>query len=394
MQLSYDGIVFDLVLLENWHREAVFDPTGIDFLYHHHIIDVIVTVGGARNDRRYFPAMQRNFAGELDIGKVPAKNFFAGKRIGTFPHISPNINRGYPQKGLAQRQQGILDAVDLNADTDDGTRNDMFNKNGKPTFPWEDNDIILRLKTPRRQLLIWMYSGVDEGERLDGGNVEGVAEFLLSSPYTGVGVDALHGPVCTILDLPKIHGNSSGIHRLRFETWVAPLDPVNVTTNKIKSDISRLPFEVAKRLVGAQQELFDDDESTVLLDNVKDDKFAKKKLANIPAMISNRWSMRSEPDPETYLNVSIIEGTAIFRMDVLKTIGVTPDQLRRQFMHPIPLGYQRLAPKVSLSPLGNAVQYMIVDKEVVSNFHAGAKYGMASIDVKQEMQFHNPLELS
>lgn len=42
MHLSYDGITFDILLLNKWDQVAVMSEDGVDFLYWHHKIDVTV----------------------------------------------------------------------------------------------------------------------------------------------------------------------------------------------------------------------------------------------------------------------------------------------------------------------------------------------------------------
>jgi hypothetical protein len=356
VQVSWDGIVFDVALLEDWGREAVFDQAGVDFLYWHDVLDVVVTVGGEHNNRERFPPFEADNTWEI----TDAKDTFQFDRArNQYPHVSPNGRRRFKDMGLGRKGPsdlgGVLAVRPLvvaNAIAPFPGRN--FEKLKAPnTLPWTDQEVRRRLQLPRRQLLVWTYSGP-----------LGEPEFLLASPLTGVETDCRHGPVCTVLALPRIHGNSSGVFRLRFETWTRPLD------------------ESYGRIGPA--------DGPVTLAQIKDGAAIHKKLLAAPAMISNRWKMRSQPDPESGLNVTVIDGTAVFRMDVLKVQRVTPDQLRGHFMHPIPAGHMRLPPQVEVSPTGDAVAYQIVDQEVMTNFPAGQKYGMTNIEIVQNVQYTSP----
>jgi hypothetical protein len=117
-----------------------------------------------------------------------------------------------------------------------------------------------------------------------------------------------------------------------------------------------------------------------------------KMLRGTPPIISNRWTMRQSPDPTTFLNSTIIEGTVHFRADVLEAVGLTADQLRMFFMHPIPFGYQRQPPEVVLNSDGISVTYRIVDVQQMMNNPGGARWGIASAQVKQQFSYNSPLD--
>ncbi len=333
MQLSWDGIVFDLLLLENWTKEATYDPTGTDFLYWHHIIDVLVTAGGDANDRRRFPEMKEIAGGATSSPGLPL--------------VSPNSRYRFKANGVAgdlKKALGSIPGKNLNRPTNGG---------GSASFPHLEMDLRQRLQLPRRPLLIWMYSGP-----------KGEAEFLLKSPHDGADTDARHGPICTIMSTPKVHGNVSGMFRLRFETWESMLG------------IGTSPSRASKYKKAANKPN------------------ANAALATTPALLSNRWKMSQDFDQETYLASYLIDGTAIFRMDVLKARGLTSDQLRREFMHPIPEGFSRSPPHVEEAPSGDAVSYSFADREVMTHFPAGKKYGLINIEIKQGMTYHCPMEYS
>lgn len=392
MHLSYDGIVFDTLLLEEWIKEPVYDPSGTDFLYWHHVIEVVAEVGHDTTDPRRFPSLQ--VYERKVISKIRERRYFNQNAGGDavlppkpFPLISPNGMLKYKKNDLMQRQytlqpvpSGLIPAAivagplaRVRSDVDTMTafvpkkynltrpvkpapgqksapgqqQRAIINAKAGKSIPVTENELRARLKNPRRQLLIWMYTREGDGQ----------AEFSLVSPLTGVNIDAKDGPKCTVLANPSIRGNSSAVYRLRFETWEYPVDELR----------------------------------TVSLANVRKD--AAPVLAQRPAILSNRWVMHQEPDPHSYLSNYVVKGTAIFNMGVLQALRLTADQCRELFMHPIKVGCVRLPPTVVLSPNGDAVEYEFTDKEVMTNFPAGHTYGMVSIDVKQVLQYHNPMAI-
>ena len=297
-----------------------------------------------------------------------------------------------------------------------------------------------RLNKPRRPLAIWLNSGPN-----------GEPEYMLFSPYPGFTVDALSGPTCKMMHLPAIHGNVTGIMKLRFETWVAPPPQILTGYQLVKPGTSILRTPAAKAAVNSNLksntksglQTVTDPRALVaggaltaiptlnasigqslliggvgaipglgitnagkgnqvnpgavggnkagFLVNPQINPDAKIFLGT-PPLLSNRWTMREVPDPSTCLNCTIIEGTAHFRMDVLQALQLTPDQLRPFFMHPIPFGYVRMPPEVTVLSDGASVQYTIKDVQQMLNNPGGQRWGVHSVSVKQEMQYHSPID--
>jgi hypothetical protein len=196
----------------------------------------------------------------------------------------------------------------------------------RPTVPWTDVEIRERLRRPRRQLMVWLNSGPD-----------GDAEFMLLSPYPGMDLDAQGGPLCTILELPEVHGVQTAVLRLKFDTWEA----APPTTSPL----------------------------------------------GVPALVSNRWNMGFGWNPESHLRTQTVSGTAVFRLDCLALNRLTADQLRQQMWHPIPAGYRREIKKVEQNPGGDAIEYEFEDTEVIMNNPGGAEYGIIHLEADQEMSF-------
>lgn len=306
MRMSYDGIEFQVLKIEDWTREAVFDDlSASDYLYDHHKITAICMVNEGYTDRSAFPPEQSHDKIEQvspsASNALRWNNLSAGGGFDSAPQ--PQIRMEKPP--LVQRSTGAA-----------------------PTLV----ELFKRLAIPRRQLIIWLDS--DPNLALQDPNYR---DNVLFSPYPGMETDALHGPTVTVMNVMGSVGNSTIPLRLMIETHLAPCtDP------------------------GA------------------------------PTMISNRWSFTTTYDPDTYAAIHVIEGVARFRLDLLHQAQLSADTFRNQFLHPIPLGFKREQPEVTLSPAGDAVSYKLIDKQQVFNFPGGANYSATKIEVVENREYNSP----
>lgn len=317
------------------------------------------------------------------------------------------------------------------------------------TVPTTMLELRDRLKMPRRQLAVWMHTGP-----------AGLAEFSLVSPLLAeAGTDALHGPLCTVMNETDIVGQQTAVLELMFETWEAP--PIRWSREKVEKvrtlgDKKRLEIEQAaikaareayikaittkaagrlqsaeeqgfigiaedllraakeavdslttnkniekaveasREIPGGRYEIEDDIIRAAVREALKalgpalkppeKEKDVFKKVIDTPAMLSNRWTMSFGWDPETYLRHQIIEGQALFRMDVLKLKKLTADQMRAFIYHPIPNGYRRMPvgdDDVKISSGGEEITYRIVDHEVLLNMPGAASKGIIHVEVEE-----------
>lgn len=307
------------------------------------------------------------------------------------------------------------------------------NNNLGSSVPITFTEMESRLNKPRRNLAVWLNSGPG-----------GAPEFMLFSPYPGFTADSLTGPTCKVMHIPAIHGNVTAVLKLRFETWVGPTPEIytakqlvspstNFGTSKLSSAGGagatntlkggrglpqspanlKNPFDVisqvlqdlglppitGKTTVSSKSgggKIVNNPAEPIKINvngmpegiNLK----ANKILLGTPPIVSNRWSMRQQPDPYTYLNTTIIEGVAHFRTDVLQAYGITADQLRPFFMHPIPFGYVRTPPVVTLNSDGTSVNYQIVDVQQMMNNPGGAQWGVGNAKVHQHFGYNSPID--
>lgn len=483
MHLSYDGLNFTVLHLEDWMREAVYTEDQTTFLYWHHQIVVTCILNNDAVAANQFPQQQfvdghlkgfqvgapaqvpnakpnnatprtdltpDQWGGSFPAGKTSGDNGFTGG--GDFgpgpPGPTDNIGRPRPPGGFSPlpapppgfnpggdfspfkprppKPPGVKFGPDKKQDA--GKPNPkvpgaLLPNPVRATVPFTDVELRNRLRRPRRQLLVWLDSGPN-----------GAPEFMLVSPlHPDAGSDALHGPVCTIMDLPEIHGNVSAVLRLKFDTWEAPALEFEDTTIKDGSKPTSLSDQasVEGRALAAAQKAFNDaiakgksvteavadaDEAArkeglkALSDQqVKDVQAGKagdppgnadpkkpgdqnkKKILRTPALLSNRWTMSFGWNPDTYLRTQTIMGEATFRMDVLALRKLSADQLRGYIWHPIPQGYRRRPlgqDDIAVSPGGNSLKYHIVDEQVMMNFPGGVQFGMIHADVQMEFEYH------
>lgn len=309
MRMSYDGIEFEVLKIEDWTREAVFDDlSASDYLYDHHKITAICMLNEGYTDKLKFPPPENH--DKIEQESPSASNALRWNNLsaggGFDPAPQPQIKVDRPP--LTQRSTGSA-----------------------PTLV----ELFKRLAIPRRQLIVWMDS--DPNIALQDPNYR---ENVLFSPYPGMETDAIHGPTVTVMNVMGSVGNATVPLRLMIETHLAPCnDP------------------------------------------------------NAPTMISNRWSFMTTYDPDTYAAIHVIEGVARFRLDLLHKAQLSADTFRNQFLHPIPLGFKREQPEVTLSPAGDAVSYKLIDKQQVFNFPGGANYAATKIEVLEEREYMAPFGL-
>ena len=91
-------------------------------------------------------------------------------------------------------------------------------------------------------------------------------------------------------------------------------------------------------------------------------------------VLSNRWTIRSQTDAESWLTTRIVTGKAVLRMDFLQLQdnanldpSIVPDQFRRAFILPCPNGFMRKRVEVVATPDGAQLGYTVVDKQMRLN---------------------------
>lgn len=232
---------------------------------------------------------------------------------------------------------------------------DIKNENPPPfafnsNLPATEVELRDRLKMPRRELLVWVNSGL-----------AGTPEYMLAQPWFGYDSDAQHGPTCREATMTQVIGNVTGVKRLVFETFEGPA-PDFLDEEYIKLRVRARAGANGKGVP--------------------------------PALVSNRWKMRQQPDPKTFLNTTIIEGKAVFRMDVLNKLHLTADQLRPYIMPPVASGYVRDVPIVAMGSGGGEVEYTIVDHQTMLQNPSGQLWGVHNVVLVDELTLNHPIDLA
>lgn len=105
-------------------------------------------------------------------------------------------------------------------------------------------------------------------------------------------------------------------------------------------------------------------------------------------ILSHRWQMTHEHDENFYLTRRI-DGEVIFHAGLLEFYNITPDLFRSQLFHPIPLGFRRGLPVITLSPDGNVLKYTVTDTDTEITFDPGDT-GAAQMSIVEKVQYNTP----
>lgn len=104
-------------------------------------------------------------------------------------------------------------------------------------------------------------------------------------------------------------------------------------------------------------------------------------------ILSHRWRMTHTNDENYYLT-RIINGTVVFNQAMLLRLGLQPDWFRNQLFHPIPLGYKRGIPEVSMND-DNVLNYTITDTDTAITFDPGDT-GATNIEINESFVYKAP----
>lgn len=106
------------------------------------------------------------------------------------------------------------------------------------------------------------------------------------------------------------------------------------------------------------------------------------------AVLAHRWEMTHSYNASYHLT-RVTRGAVIFDTGLIQALGFDVDLLRPQFFHPIPLGFRRYVPAISLSMDGSTLTYEIADVDEEICFDP-AKSGATHIDIQENMGYRTP----
>lgn len=151
----------------------------------------------------------------------------------------------------------------------------------------------------------------------------------------------------------------------------------------MKVDVNGGPFPISHDVVNASGE-----PNTVAVHFQVTTRVSPCPIGSDRLVIAHQWQMTHAPDENGYLS-RVIEGEVVFHMGVMSVISARPDLIMNQFIHPIPLGFQRKPPTVTLSPRGDTVKYTIIDVDPTIIFSPGDS-GAASIQIMERHELQVP----
>lgn len=188
--------------------------------------------------------------------------------------------------------------------------------------PETDAELRGRLWLPRQRLILWAYAR-DTGAKIK----------WLESPRPGFVTDVANGPKPLSVDVVSAAGEPESV----------------VVHFQVQTEMSACP-------VGSDR-----------------------------LVLAHRWTMAHGHDENNYLTRTIT-GEITFNSAVatLPRASLRPDFVRAQFIHPIPLGFERKAPLIVQSSDGLTIRYTVTDTDPTIVFDPGDS-GATKIQILERM---------
>lgn len=191
--------------------------------------------------------------------------------------------------------------------------------------PETDAELRYRLLRPRQKLVLWAYT-----------MGAGTPIRWLESPRPGFALDAANGPLPLGCDVVSAAG-----------------EPHSVAVN----------FTVSTCLPPCP-------------------------IGSDRLILSHRWQMDHGHDDDGYLTRTTI-GEVVFHSGVSDIIYRYPDAFRNQFLHPIPLGFERKVPQISAASDGLTMRYTLVDTDPKIVFSPGDS-GATRAEIVEQFNTRSP----
>ena len=281
MFISYDGIIFEILKLDNWLREAVYTEDLTTFLYWHHVIEVTCVLNDDATNAENFPILVRKnpidaavgpslksagggsrWEGQIGVDKPVADNDpnnleraafglptidprtlidVSSKSVGGGSIGSPGEGKGFSVTesktdvmggkettsaldiGFAKGGPGPL-ASDLLRKPKKGNakRNAVVRRPfiGKDRTPFDRSSHTIPTTDRELRGRLSLPRRKLAIWMLTGQN--GTRDYSLISPQGTCETDCKSGPLCTIMDNVDTIGQMTSVMKLKFETWEGP----------------------------------------------------------------------------------------------------------------------------------------------------------------------------
>jgi hypothetical protein len=321
VRVIYNGI--DLGVLETYefNAEAVYDDSGVDYLY-----------------TRFTGTFRAIVNGQADVvlgvspnGPVLSYQFGSPTREVSSGRF---LDRGKPLNPVVGDRAGYMpvSGVDL------APRSRLRAVIRQPNAPPLTHQVVRhRLMTPRAQLWVFAGPGAEEGNAVNGDELPSQrAVAVLGSPNV----------------------------------------VVNNESERLSCDCRNGP---RPKLLGCSVTM--GDANTMMVDWSFETFVIESELNSVSAtglLLSNRFAQTQLVASDGYTTV-VTAGTAIFRTDLVYKTLQSPDSNRPVLFMPIPQGFARENVQVTGLPDVTGVEYSYRDRQVPVNFVAGPYVKAASI---------------
>lgn len=109
-------------------------------------------------------------------------------------------------------------------------------------------------------------------------------------------------------------------------------------------------------------------------------------------LISHRWTTSVQHD-EDYYATRVVSGEAVFDPSLLDKFAAHPHEFISQLYHPIPVGFRRGLPEVTLESDNSRLSYTFTDTAVPMVFDAGTS-GATQCWIEEEWKYVSPMGIS
>lgn len=332
MYMIYNGIGLEVLEIEQYTEEMVYDDTGTDYLFTKISIQGQFLVNGQEGLNTFLPVTSY----DLDPTQIESlKNIW----LLTSPSKYFDTNIGEP--GAPSTPSVAAGSFVNTVGCETGGAVPFDARNGiyaiatdslttafavRTVVPCVTTEVTIRQRLCEPRSHLFVFTGKGDPGRKD--------ELLLASPAFNAHCDCKNGPIPKVRAITSFHGDAQTfVVSFGIETYINEQD------------------SCARVGLSASSGAF---------------------VGTSSPLLSNRWSMRHAIDKDSYLTIQV-EGTAIFRTDLLyaNPDTINPDSYRPNLLLPVPFGCVREDIQIVGLPDVTGVRYSFTDRQQHANFCAG-----------------------
>lgn len=340
MQLIYNGIDMECLVLKDFSSEMIYDATKTDYLYTKFSIEGTFLINGQVNLSTTVTSYDLLFApgdpgGIFTTEAATWVNTAPPAAAATMPlaGAAPQVGINYGGTGTTGGVFGFFTAAGVFATDTQAVNIPILIKTPVPAV---NTEVVIRQKLSQARGKLFLVTGNGDPTRRD--------QVLLSSPTWGSHTDVKNGPTPKLLSVERFHGDAQTfVVTFAVETYLNEADcTLNVNTF--------VPTPITSPL------------------------------------LSNRYKMTHVIDEDSYTAI-FVEGEAVFRTDfIYRNPSVNPDAFRTSLFLPVPFGMQRDHIVVQEYPDATGFHYEFLDSQQKSNFAAGPEINATKISAVHRQQ--------